>query len=109
MNFSKLSRKEIEKIMNDMDNMEDDEEEDFIEYGDDDDDEWEEVDLDTETDWDQLEENEDGDMYEIELDEKLYVPSSDKSAVWVKLYDVDSPAGKVTPTVSTTGVPPSIM
>ena len=57
MNFSKLSRKEIEKIMKDMDNMEDDEEEDFIEYGDDDDDEWEEVDLDTETDWDQLEED----------------------------------------------------
>lgn len=75
MNFSKLSRKEIEKIMKDMDNMEDDEEEDFIEYGDDDDDEWEEVDLDTETDWDQLEEDECtecGDMYEIELDEKLY-------------------------------------
>jgi hypothetical protein len=75
MNFSKLSRKEIEKIMKDMGNMEDDEEEDFIEYGDDDDDEWEEVDLDTETDWDQLEEDECtecGDMYEIELDEKLY-------------------------------------
>ena len=75
MNFSKLSRKEIEKIMKDMDNMEDDKEEDFIEYGDDDDDEWEEVDLDTETDWDQLEEDECtecGDMYEIELDEKLY-------------------------------------
>jgi hypothetical protein len=62
--------------MNDMDNMEDDEEEeDFVEYGDEDDDEWEEVDLDTETDWDQLEEDECtecGDMYEIELDEKLY-------------------------------------
>ena len=76
MNFSKLSRKEIEKIMNDMDNMGDDEEEeDFVEYGDEDDDEWEEVDLDTETDWDQLEEDECtecGDMYEIELDEKLY-------------------------------------
>ena len=81
MNLKQLSRKEIEKIMRNMeddddDDDEDEEEEDFIEYGDDEDeDEWEEIDLDTETDWDQLEEDECtecGDMYEIELDEKLY-------------------------------------
>ena len=34
MNFSKLSRKEIEKIMKDMDNMEDDDEEEFVDYDD---------------------------------------------------------------------------
>jgi hypothetical protein len=42
MNLSKLSKKEIEDLLSDVDN--------------DDDDEWEEIDLDMETDWDQLEE-----------------------------------------------------
>ena len=74
MNLKNLSRKEIDKIMRNMEDDDEDEEEDFIEYKDNDgDDEWEEIDLDNETDWDQLEEDECtecGDSYEMK--EKLY-------------------------------------
>ena len=68
LNLSQLSKKEIEKLL-------DDEE--------DEDDDWEEIDLDYETDWEELEEDEDE-----EIMEKLYGGQ--------KKLDVAKPFGKLT-------------
>lgn len=72
MNLSKMSRKELEDLLNDIKGKDNEDE----------DDEWEEVDLDYETDWDQLEEDDE------ELMEKLHGGQ--------KKLDVAKPYGKLT-------------
>ena len=68
LNLKKMSKSELEDLLNDKDDSEDDE--------------WEEIDIDTETDWDKLEEEED------EIMEKLHGGQ--------KKLDVAKPYGKLT-------------